>query len=91
MHVLPDGWSFNGDLEAPTFMPSFKHVGWKLKTGPNGRWTGEWETDAQGNAIPTVCHYILTAGILNFCNDSTHPLACKSVPLPALPPDLTDT
>lgn len=24
MHPLPDSWTFNGDLERPTFSPSFK-------------------------------------------------------------------
>jgi hypothetical protein len=25
LHSLPDEWSFNGNLESPTFSPSFKH------------------------------------------------------------------
>jgi hypothetical protein len=25
MHPLPDSWNFNGNLEKPTFSPSFKH------------------------------------------------------------------
>lgn len=30
MHPLPDSWHFNGDLEKPTFTPSFKHtIRWK--------------------------------------------------------------
>ena len=24
-HVLPPGWTFNGNLERPTFVPSFRH------------------------------------------------------------------
>jgi len=28
MHPLPDGWQFDGNLEKPTFSPSFKHDGW---------------------------------------------------------------
>lgn len=32
-----------------------------------------------------VCHYILTAGIINYCGDSTHGMAGKSVPLPDWP------
>ena len=66
MHPLPDGWTFDGNLEAPTFSPSFKH------TWQNGR----------------VCHYILTAGMLNYCGDSTHALAGQSIPLPVLPEDV---
>jgi Family of unknown function (DUF6527) len=61
-HPLPDGWAFDGNLDSPTFTPSFKH---------------DW-----GNG--KVCHYILTAGVLNFCSDSTHGLAGQSVPLPDL-------
>lgn len=26
MHPLPDGWTFDGNLDAPTFTPSFKHT-----------------------------------------------------------------
>ena len=84
MHILPDGWSFNGDLENPTFTPSFRH--WMLKrVFINGKWTGEWTLDSSGNTIPCVCHYILTSGQLNFCGDCTHSMAGKTVPLPLLP------
>lgn len=33
-HSLPDGWSFNGNLERPTFSPSFKHT---TPVGPPAR------------------------------------------------------
>lgn len=26
MHPLPDGWKFDGNLESPTFEPSFRHT-----------------------------------------------------------------
>ena len=32
-----------------------------------------------------VCHYFLTAGVLQFCGDSTHELAGKSIDLPDWP------
>jgi hypothetical protein len=89
MHSLPDNWAFDGNLEKPTFTPSFKHSGVK-KTVVDGKWTGGWERDNNDNTIPFVCHYVLTAGVLNFCGDSTHMLAGKSVPLPKLPEGLTD-
>lgn len=89
MHRLPDSWQFNGDVNLPTFTPSFLHKG--IKTiDVDGKWTGRWEMDAQGNPIPHVCHYILTNGILNFCGDCTHPLVGKPVPLPPLPEHFTD-
>jgi len=69
MHPLPDSWQFNGDLENPTFSPSFKH---------------SW------GSLNKVCHYILTAGQLNYCSDSTHALAGKTVPLPSLPEEFQD-
>jgi len=84
MHPLPNGWAFNGDVNKPTFQPSFKHSGSQTeKIG--GKWTGEWVRDLQGNPIPSVCHYVLTSGILNFCADCTHSFAGKSLPLPELP------
>jgi len=89
MHQLPDSWAFDGNLENPTFTPSFKHSGVQtVKSG--GKWTGEFVRDANGSTVPFVCHYVLTAGVLNFCADSTHGLAGKSVPLPKLPDGLTD-
>ena len=89
MHRLPDSWTFDGNLESPTFTPSFRHSGIK-QVWVNGEWTGEWERDASGNTVPFVCHYNLISGILHFCNDSTHVLASKTVPLPELPEGLTD-
>lgn len=89
-HRLPDGWTFNGDLETPTFSPSFRHSGIKIETDENGRWTGEWILDAKGEPIPFVCHYILTNGIVNYCSDCTHDHAGKSVPIAELPPYFKD-
>lgn len=89
-HQLPDSWKFDGNLEAPTFTPSFKHTGKKIVVDEHGKWTGEWVRDANCKAVDDCCHYILTAGILNFCTDSLHELAGKSVPLPDLPDWLKD-
>jgi hypothetical protein len=89
MHKLPDGWAFDGNLEKPTFTPSFKHEGIQ-RFFVDGKWTGDWKRDANGSTIPYICHYILTAGVLNFCGDSTHNLAGKLIPLPLLPEGFTD-
>ena len=59
------GWTWDGNTEAPTFFPSFKH------------------TNGQG----AVCHYVLTAGVLQYQSDCTHELAGQNVPLPDLPPE----
>jgi hypothetical protein len=87
MHALPDTWKFDGNVECPTFSPSFKHSG-ILRRFENGKWTGEWLRDAHGETVPFICHYVLTKGILNFCSDCTHALAGKAVPLPKLPDEL---
>ena len=84
MHVLPDSWKFDGNLERPTFHPSFKHEGCQIEK-VDGKWTGEWIRGADGKPLPFVCHYVLTAGQLHFCADCTHSMAGKVVPLPKLP------
>lgn len=90
MHSLPDGWQFDGNLEKPTFSPSFKHTGLKTVRDEEGRWTGEWVLDSAGKPVPECCHYILTAGVLHFCGDCTHEFAGRQVELPDLPPFYRD-
>lgn len=90
MHSLPDTWKFDGNIDSPSFTPSFKHEGYQIVCGADGRWTGEWKRDASGNPIPYVCHYILTAGRLNFCGDCTHDLKNRNIPLPPLPSGYID-
>jgi hypothetical protein len=34
MHPLPDNWSFDGNLDEPTFTPSFKHSGYSSHNEP---------------------------------------------------------
>lgn len=89
MHKLPDGWQFDGSLEHPTFTPSFKHSG-KQITVENGKWAGGWVRGADGNALDWCCHYILTAGVLNYCGDCTHAMAGQAVPLPPIPDHLRE-
>lgn len=68
-HRLPDTWTFDGNLDAPTFTPSFAHT-WGL------------EHIGRPNKL---CHYIITAGQINYCTDSTHSLAGQTVAMPDLP------
>lgn len=83
MHLIPDSWTFDGNVAVPTFTPSVRITG-KQTVKVNGQWTGEWVCDAAGNALDECCHYVLTAGIINFCGDCTHHLAGTAVPLPQL-------
>lgn len=89
IHLIPRSWTFDGDLESPTFAPSVKITG-KQRVNVDGKWTGEWVRDANGKAVDMCCHYILTKGVLNFCGDCTHALAGQAVPLPVLPPQHSD-
>jgi hypothetical protein len=89
MHPLPDnGWTFSGDVNKPTFSPSFKHGG--LRTvNVDGVWTGEWVRGADGKPVDGTCHYIITDGTIQFCSDSWHKRS-DIVAMPPIPPGLTD-
>lgn len=88
-HIIPDSWTFDGNLEAPTFSQSVKITGVQTEV-KDGEWTGKWILDAEGKPLPYCCHYILTAGKLAFCADCTHALKGQEVDLPELPGYLLD-
>jgi hypothetical protein len=88
MHGVPVSWNFDGNYDAPTVSPSVRITGKQTLKDEKGEWTGEWVRDASGNAVDMCCHYILTAGQLNFCGDCTHALAGQTVPLPDLPKEI---
>ena len=88
MHRLPDGWTFNGDVNRPTFQPSFKHFGKRIMV-ENGRWIGDWHRGADGQALDGTCHYIITEGTIQFCPDSWHGRS-DIVVMPVIPQDLAD-
>jgi hypothetical protein len=75
MHPLPyeKGWSWDGNLEEPTFSPSFKHE-WRSKL-----------MDDRSVDLHYVCHYIVTAGKVAYCGDCTHALAGQIIDMPDLP------
>lgn len=89
MHPLPDSWTFDGNVNKPTFAPSFKHTG--LRTvNVNGRWTGEWVRDLDtGLPIDGTCHYIITNGMIQFCSDSWHKRS-DIIAMPPIPAGLWD-
>lgn len=74
----PNGaqWSFDGNLDAPTFHPSV-NVRWGKNVDPN------FVDEEPGDS--GVCHYFVKAGHIEFCGDSTHALAGQKVPLPEWP------
>jgi hypothetical protein len=88
MHQLPDRWTFDGNVDRPTFTPSFKHGG-KRVVVEQGRWTGEWHRGPDGKPLDGNCHYIITAGMIHFCSDSWHGRS-DVVPMPEIPTFVTD-
>lgn len=67
--VNPKGrpcWTFNGNLEAPSFQPSL------LNNGPGHKY--------HDPAMP-VCHLYVEAGNIKYLDDCTHALAGEIVPM----------
>lgn len=83
-------WSWNGDLEKPTFTPSV------LVSGHGLTPKGQAEADAwfeahcpkpapKFDSAPTVCHSFVVDGQMQFLSDCTHKLAGQTVPIPVWP------
>lgn len=77
-------WTFNGNMERPTFSPSLKIT--------EGRWTPpvtpENLEEFKKNPWPQekveyICHLNVTDGQLVYHGDSTHALAGKTIPMEA--------
>lgn len=83
-------WTFDGNVDRPTFSPSVKITGKLTEKDAQGKWTGRWVRDGAGQMVNMCCHYFIKAGRIEFCGDSTHALAGKTVPLPDLPTEFTD-
>lgn len=66
-------WTFNGNMEAPTFAPSMN-----IRIGPYP----DGEDDA---GRIDVCHYFLRNGRIEFLADCTHEMRGQTVDLPDLP------
>jgi hypothetical protein len=92
MHVIrvaaPDhpSWTFDGNVDAPTFAPSIK-VTYRHPKG----YTNENPAPAgyDGPYVEEVCHSFVRSGQIEFLGDCTHALAGKTVALPDLPQEWT--
>lgn len=60
-------WTFNGDLDKPTFSPS-------LLVYPSNH--------PDGTPYQVRCHLFLIDGHIQYCSDSEHSLAGQTVPCP---------
>lgn len=76
-----DSWTWNGDLEAPSFTPSVKVTG--------VQWERQYPFFKPRHHVepgqPICCHSWVTDGRIRFYADSTHDLAGQTVDLPEWP------
>ena len=96
-HVVPvtgpRAWGWNQSTERPTLTPSIR-IGY-VKEPPLDPVTNDFKRGTYGQylkgpdgrllgAKDMVCHSFVTDGQIQYCSDSTHDLAGKTVPLPEL-------
>lgn len=79
----PNGWSWNGDLERPTFDPSVKVM--PHKTLIDATLDGDALTAPENVTTTPLCHSFVRDGRIEFLSDSTHALAGQTVDLPPWP------
>lgn len=78
----PNPWTWNGDVEKPTFYPSVATECRATVKDAEGRWTGEHVRDAQGLPVELVCHSFVEEGRIRYLSDCTHALVNQTVDLP---------
>lgn len=73
--IPPQGWTFNGSPDRPSFEPSFKQTFFQP--------IGDQAARPQGEE--RVCHYFIREGTIQFCMDSWHRRSdiVAMVPMPA--------
>jgi hypothetical protein len=87
IHTGPNGWTWNGDLERPTFTPSVlvHAVQWPESEGPSTGDTRRARHPGVAAGAQTICHSFVTDGRIQFLGDCTHVLASQTVDLPEWP------
>lgn len=70
-------WTFNGDVDKPTFRPSVRHF---IPADKD-----------DGTPEETTCHYFITDGNIVFQNDCPHELKGQTVPMVELGPEYSDS
>lgn len=74
-HSFDKRWSFNGNVEKPTFKPSLLV---KFPANPKAiEEFKEWRAER-------ICHSFVTDGKIIFLNDCTHELKGQTVDLPSI-------
>lgn len=73
----PNGWTWNGSLELPTFSPSV------LVKRTMGNY--KFADDPEYKETEEICHSFVAEGVIQFLSDCTHLLANQYVELPLWP------
>lgn len=85
LHRITDAWTFNGDLERPTFSPSVLMQSGHYIPGHEGACWCTYNAEHPNKPAPFTCvrcHSFVKDGKIQFLNDCTHGLAGQTVELP---------
>lgn len=77
-------WSWNGDVERPTFAPSLL-IRWTQWDPPAHTQDKVTRGEIVQREVHCCCHSFIRDGMIQFLNDCTHALAGQTVPLPDMP------
>lgn len=86
-HLFDKRWTFNGDVDRPTFTPSMLIKTGHYAAGHSGPCWCDYNREHPNEPSKFecgICHSIVTDGKIAFCSDSTHKLAGQTVDLPDL-------
>ena len=73
-------WTFDGNMDYPNFSPSLLNR-WGTHYDPNWGADDPDLTPADRNALSGTCHLFVRNGMIEYCADSSHELAGKTVPM----------
>jgi Zn finger protein HypA/HybF involved in hydrogenase expression len=86
-HTPTEGWSFNGDVERPTFTPSILVRSGHYMEGHEGDCWCTYNAKHLDNPSSFKCHRChsyVTDGKIQYLGDCSHALAGQTVELPGL-------
>ena len=81
----PGAWTWDGDVEKPTFSPSLLVQSGHYAPGHEGECWCTYNAEHKDDPSPCtcgVCHSVVRAGMIEFQSDCTHSLAGKTVEIP---------
>lgn len=78
----PTKWTWNGSFEKPTFAPSLLVTQVVADPPVTPENLDQWNQNPWPQTkVEKRCHSHVTDGMINYCADSTHALAGKTIPM----------